>query len=242
MDKPSIYLGTSGLQLPIPKRDFPAGFAEKSRLNFYASLFNTIEINSSFYKIPQAATLSRWAADVPDGFRFTFKLWKGITHQKGLEFNPDDVARFMEVIDHISQRKGCLLVQFPPSLAINAINQLEKLLASLGTDWPLAVEFRNRSWYTGQTYDLLGRFNAFMVLQDIPASASPLLPLSDEFVYLRFHGLGGKYRGCYPDDFLYEYAMYINEWAGEGKIIYAYFNNTMGDALKNLATLKRFTA
>ena len=161
MDKPSIYLGTSGLQLPIPKRDFPAGFAEKSRLNFYASLFNTIEINSSFYKIPQAATLSKWAADVPDGFRFTFKLWKGITHQKGLEFNPDDIARFMEVIDHISQRKGCLLVQFPPGLAINAINQLEKLLASLGTDWPLAVEFRNRSWYTGQTYDLLGHFNAF---------------------------------------------------------------------------------
>jgi uncharacterized protein YecE (DUF72 family) len=240
MDKPLIYLGTSGLQLPIPKRDFPPEFAEKSRLNFYASLFNTIEINSSFYKIPQANTLERWAAEVPADFRFTFKLWKGITHQKGLQFNIDDIARFMDVISHASNRQGCLLVQFPPGLAINAFGQLERLLACLEGRWPLAVEFRNKSWYTGETYELLKHFRAGMVLHDIPASATPLMPLSEKFVYLRFHGPEGKYRGSYADDFLHEYAMYINEWASENKTVYAYFNNTMGDALKNLVTLKRY--
>ena len=241
MKKPLIYLGISGLQIPIPKRDFPPKFADKSRLAYYASLFDTIEINSSFYKIPQTRTLDKWIADVPEYFRFTFKLWKGITHQKNLVFNPDDAGFFMEVISHASNRKGCLLVQFPPALYISAFAQLEKLLACLQGQWPLAVEFRNRSWYTEKTYELLNYFGAGLVLHDIPASASPMLPLSDNFVYLRFHGPGGKYRGSYPDDFLYEYATYLKDWASEGKAIYAYFNNTMGDALKNLATLKSFT-
>ena len=241
MKKPLVYLGTSGLQIPIPKRDFPPEFADKSRLAFYASLYNTIEINSSFYKIPKAATISRWAAEVPEGFRFTFKLWKGITHQKDLAFNPDDVTRFMDVIGHMANREGCLLVQFPPALSISAFAQLEKLMACLKGKWPLAVEFRNKSWYTTKTYELLNCHNGCMVLHDIPASVAPMMPVSDDFVYLRFHGPGGQYRGSYPDDFLHEYATYLNDWAGEGKIIYAYFNNTMGDALNNLVTLKRFT-
>ena len=240
MKKSSIYLGASGLQLPIPKRDFPPEFADKSRLSFYASLFNTIEINSSFYKIPRANTLNRWAAEVPDDFRFTFKLWKGITHQKGLTFNPDDAERFMEIIGNVCARKGCLLVQFPPGLAVNALGQLERLLACLEGQWPMAVEFRNKSWYIEETYEMLNHFGAGLVMQDIQASATPLIPISEDFVYLRFHGPEGKYRGSYPDDLLHEYAMYINEWASENKTKYAYFNNTMGDALKNLATLKRF--
>ncbi len=82
----TFYSGTSGLVLPVPKLLYPAEFQDKSRLTYYASLFNSIEINSSFYKIPQIPTVCKWAESVPDNFQFTFKLSKAITHAKGLEF------------------------------------------------------------------------------------------------------------------------------------------------------------
>src|ERR1700712_5998440 len=96
-----FYSGTSGLVLSIPKRSFPAGFENKSRLNYYASIFNSIEVNSSFYKVPMVTTVKKWADDVPPGFQFTFKLWKGITHNKTLVYDPDDIEHFIETINHI---------------------------------------------------------------------------------------------------------------------------------------------
>jgi uncharacterized protein YecE (DUF72 family) len=241
-----LYGGISGLQTPIPKRDFPPEFADKSRLTYYASLFNSIEINSSFYKIPTAKTLGKWATEVPDNFRFTFKLWQGITHNKGLAFNPDDVFKFMEVIGAVGGKKGCLLVQFPPSITVAQQNQFRLLMATITEanatqGWKIAVEFRHKSWYDEGIYDLLSSYNAGMVIQDLPASASPLLTTADDFVYVRFHGPNGGYRGSYPDDILAEYATYMNEWL-EDKTVYAYFNNTMGAAINNLVSLMRFIA
>lgn len=238
-----LHSGISGLQTPIPKRDFPPEFADKSRLTFYASLFNSIEINSSFYKIPIARTLTKWSAEVPANFQFTFKLWQGITHNKGLAFNPEDVFKFIEVINAVGPKKGCLLVQFPPSITIAQLRQLQLLLDSItvanNNEWSVAVEFRHKSWYDDNTYELLEGCNAAMVIQDLPASASPFLTTANDFVYLRFHGPNGSYRGSYPDDVLAEYASYIKEWQ-EDKTVYAYFNNTMGASMNNLLSLKTF--
>jgi uncharacterized protein YecE (DUF72 family) len=240
-----FFGGTSGLQTPIPKRDFPENFKDKSRLTYYGSLFNSIEINSSFYKIPLPLTVSKWSAEVDDNFRFTFKLWKGITHQPNLLFVPIDVETFMGVIDHIGEKSGCLLIQFPPGLSITGIGQLTHLL-SLVTEyndrWKLAVEFRHRSWYVDEVYQLLQSANASLVIHDLPASAAPLRETAEDFIYLRFHGPEGRYRGSYRDDFLYEYAGYINDWLQDGKTVYTYFNNTAGDALANLKTLKKQVA
>ncbi|GAA4321864.1 DUF72 domain-containing protein [Mucilaginibacter gynuensis] len=239
----TFYAGTSGLQSPIPKRDFPPAFADKSRLTYYASLFNSIEINSSFYKLPVAKTVARWAEEVPENFRFTFKLWKEITHHKNLVFAPADVSAFLERIDSTGHKKGALLVQFPPSLTSAALPQLTNLLATiqdsnLTDSWPVAVEFRNKSWYNESTYELLDSFNATMVIHDLPASAAPMQSTEADHVYFRFHGPNGGYRGSYEDDFLSEYASYIREFQEEGKTVYAYFNNTAGNALGNLRTLK----
>jgi uncharacterized protein YecE (DUF72 family) len=76
-----------------------------------------------------------------------------------------------------------------------------------------------------------------MVQHDLPASAAPIMETEAGFIYLRFHGPNGGYRGSYTDDFLQEYAYYINDWLADGKTVYAYFNNTMGAAVHNLATL-----
>ena len=241
-----FYSGTSGLVLPVPNKQlYPEEYRDKPRLSYYASLFNSIEINSSFYKAPQASTVKKWASEVPDGFRFTFKLWRDITHNKELLFNAADVDRFMQVINEAGDKKGCLLIQFPPSVMVASFKQLEKLLMSIQSadpaqQWDVAVEFRNRSWYNEDVYAMLDTYNAGMVIQDMPASLTPMIDFPTEFVYLRFHGPNGGYRGTYTDGFLYEYAQYINDWQQDGKRVYAYFNNTMGEAVKNLMKLNSY--
>jgi uncharacterized protein YecE (DUF72 family) len=234
-----------GLLIPIPKRDFPPEFAAYSRLAYYGTLFNSIEINSSFYKLPMSSTVAKWAADVHNDFRFTFKLWRQITHNKELVFDDADVIRFMDVINNAGNRKGSVLVQFPPSLTVTARGRLAYLLsiiteANKMQQWDIAVEFRHRSWYKDEIYDLLTGFNAGLVLQDMPKSATPQVITADNFVYLRFHGPSGNYKGSYSDELLCEYSYYIREWQQEGKNVYVYFNNTAGDALNNLFTLKKY--
>jgi len=238
------YSGTSGLLLPVRNKLFyPEEFKDKSRLCFYGSMMNSIEVNSSFYKVPMAATVAKWANEVPEGFKFTFKLSKEVTHHKDLAFDPGSVKRFMEVIDLAGGKKGCLLVQFPPSVRIAQFRQLAMLLTVLreadpGMHWNIALEFRHVSLYKQEVYQLLEEYGMGLVIQDKPPAATPVMDTELPFVYLRFHGPGGSYRGSYEDDFLYEYAGYIKDWMAEGKTVYSYFNNTMGNAVSNLFTLK----
>ena len=242
----SFYSGTSGLVLPVPnKLHYPVEFQDKPRLAYYATLFNSIEINSSFYKIPLAKTLQKWSGNVPDNFRFTFKLWQGVTHQKGLVYSTADINRFMLSIAAVGDKKGCLLVQFPPGVKADSFGQVLTLLNNLRlhdteTQWKIAVEFRHASWYRQKTYDLLEHLDIAMVIHDLSASATPMDAMDNPFIYLRFHGPNGGYRGSYNESFLSEYAQYIKEWRSEGKIVFVYFNNTMGDAVKNLATLNSY--
>jgi uncharacterized protein YecE (DUF72 family) len=238
-----FFAGTSGLVLPVPNKQFyPPEFQGKSRLTYYASLFNSIEINSSFYKVPLASTVKNWASQVPGNFTFTFKLWRDITHNKGLAFDPENVARFMKVINQAGDKKGCLLVQFPPSLKVIMRPQLEKLLTLIAdanpeNQWKVALEFRHSSWYEDHIFELVDHFGYQIVTHDKPDSAPGLLESDQDFKYLRFHGPNGDYRGQYEHDFLYEYAERIQDWIDEGKTVYVYFNNTMGEAIKDLNLL-----
>lgn len=240
-----FYSGTSGLNLPVPRSQYPAEFQEKSRLQYYASLFNSLEVNSIFYKLPRSSTVANWAESVPGNFRFTFKVSKTITHVKELKFDVKDVNDFIKTVENIGEKKGCLLAQFPPSLKIEKLDQLQRLLEALGeatykSDWKLAIEFRNPSWYEREVYELLEEYNAAMVIQGMPKSATPLNQVRGDFIYLRFHGPEPRYRGDYSDEFLQEYAGYINTWISEKKTVYAYFNNTVGAAVENLQTLNKY--
>ena len=242
--QPDLFSGTSGLILPVKNKQFyPVEFKDKPRLTYYASLFNSIEINSTFYKIPMESTIRNWSEQVPENFRFTFKLWKGITHRKGLAFESDDVFRFIRTINNIGLKKGCLLVQFPPGFKIDLAQRLEVLLTKIKeadpeNSWKTAIEFRHKSWYHEGIFDLLEEHKVGVVVHDKPGSETPYLESSVNFKYLRFHGPDGDYRGHYTNDFLHEYASYIHDWTTmEEKEVYVYFNNTMGDAVKNLAEL-----
>jgi uncharacterized protein YecE (DUF72 family) len=237
-----FYAGTSNIVLPVAnKQAFPPAFQDKSRLTYYASLFNSLEVNSSFYKVPMAATVRRWAAETPAGFTFTFKLFKGITHNKSLLFEEDTITRFMRVINEAGDKKGALLVQFPASITLDSFGQFERLLGVIRDEdpdksWDVAVEFRHASWYCGETYEVLDGFGAGMVMHDMPKSIPPYRAFP--FEYYRFHGPAGDYKGGYTDAVLKKYADRINTCLQSGKTAYAYFNNTIGDALQNLLTLR----
>jgi len=233
--------GTSGLVLREPnKQAFPDEHKQKTRLGYYATLFNTIEINSSFYKPPLPVTFTKWSHMVPDDFQFTIKLWRDITHARGFTFSSIDIARFMKAAANLGKKKGCLLIQLPPSVTkakIGPLTQLIEEVRTTGPGWRLAVEFRDKSWYNEDTWQLLDAFNTTLVLHDMPSS-SIRTPLDNApFIYIRFHGIKGDYKGSYDQPHLREYAEKIGTWLGQGKDVYTYFNNTIGEAVANLETL-----
>jgi uncharacterized protein YecE (DUF72 family) len=241
----NFYSGLSGLALPIPRYKYPEPFDKSSRLTYYSSLFQSIEINRSFYALPNGKTVMKWCNEVPENFRFTFKLWKAITHAKGLQFQESDVINFMNAINHVGEKKGCVLIQFPASIKSQDLPELQHLLHVIHTnntnsEWKIAIEFRDSSWYNTNTYEVVDTFNATIVIHDKSRAVSPFMTTSAMSMYLRFHGPKGDYRGTYTDSFLDEYATYIREWLAEGKIVFAYFNNTMGSAFDNLQTLNKY--
>ncbi|PSK88114.1 DUF72 domain-containing protein [Taibaiella chishuiensis] len=240
-----LFMGTSGLLLPYKNMSFyPVAFTGKSRLAVYALLNNSIEINSSFYKIPRKATVAKWNDSVQPGFKFTFKLIRTVTHTKGAAFPSGDVERFMESINAIEQDKqGCILVQFPASFRISQWQHFASLLSALHArnqdqHWSISVELRDPSWYREETITFLEQRAIGIVIHDKATGASAEPEHTDSrHVYLRFHGPEGNYRGSYEDFFLAEYATYIREWLQQQKEVFVYFNNTMGDALSNMNTL-----
>jgi uncharacterized protein YecE (DUF72 family) len=238
--KSNFYGGTSGLVLPVPRTKYPEAFQGKSRLEYYAHLFSSVEINSSFYKLPKEATVRKWSETVGADFQFTFKISKTISHAKGFDYNEEDVIAFMQILNYVENKKGCVLIQFPQSLKSDKISSLKKLLQTINKynkeHWKIAVEFRNISWYTDDVFELLNKYAVSLVLHDLP-SAPALEQLNAGIKYLRFHGPGGRYRGSYTDEFLNEYAQHIKAWLSAGDDVYCYFNNTMGDAVQNLQTL-----
>lgn len=238
-----IRIGTSNVVAPGNKNSFPPDFQLKSRLHYYSSIFNTVEVNSCFYKTPQFSTFSKWSLDVPDEFRFSLKLSKEITHVKELKGDLVCMEKFITAARGTGKKKGCLLVQFPGKITLDYFENVEQILQELqvhdpDNQWKKAIEFRHPSWYTGETFELLDEFGASVVLQDIPKAKFTEIKGHADFVYLRFHGPKGDYRDSYSESFLQAKASQINEWLNEEKDVYAYFNNTIGSAFYNALSLK----
>jgi uncharacterized protein YecE (DUF72 family) len=241
MERGVFRSGTSGLVLSEPnKLHFPMEFRDKHRLIYYASKFNSVEINSSFYKIPLCRTYRNWAEMVPESFQFTIKLWQGITHES--RYDQQDLERFFNAIQCLGKNKGCLLIQFAAKTKMD-FSAFDRLLENIRIldpmqNWRLAVEFRHPAWYASEIYEILDEFGASMVLHDMPKCIPPELNKKAAFVYLRFHGEKGDYRGSYDLHHLSDRANEIRTWLDQGKDVYAYFNNTIGDAVANLQTLQ----
>lgn len=238
-----IRIGISNGHMPGNKSSFPPEYRLKSRLHYYSSLFNTIEVNSCFYKTPLRSTYEKWARDVPDNFQFTLKLSKDITHAKDLSGDLACMDTFLQAAAGTGNKKGCLLIQFPGKITLDHFSRVEEILTRLRShdpdqQWRKAVEFRNESWYITETTELLNEHNATMVLHDFSKARLSAWGGHASFMYLRFHGPGGNYRDSYSEQVLIEKTAMIREMAAAGKDVYVYFNNTAGNAFENARYLQ----
>jgi uncharacterized protein YecE (DUF72 family) len=239
-----IRIGISNGHMPGNKSSFPPDYRLKSRLHYYSSLFNTIEVNSCFYKTPLRSTYEKWGRDVPEDFQFTLKLSKDITHAKELSGDLACMDTFLQAAAGTGNKKGCLLIQFPGKITLDHFNQVEQILTELRShdpdqQWRTAVEFRNESWYIAETTELLNEHDATIVIHDFSKARLSAWDGRANFVYIRFHGPTGNYRDSYSETVLNEKAAMIREIAGSGKDVYVYFNNTAGNAFENARYLQQ---
>jgi uncharacterized protein YecE (DUF72 family) len=234
---PNIRIGCSGWQYRHWRGIFyPAELPSSQWLNYYAQHFDTVEINSTFYRLPEAATFAAWRRRAPRGFVYAVKASRFLTHMKRLKDPVEPIHRFFTRAKHLGRAFGPVLYQLPPRWPVN-LERLETFLKALPRTRRHTIEFRDPSWYSDAVFALLERHKVALCLHDMAGSATGTLTIGP-FVYVRFHGTH-KYSGRYSDATLEGWAEWLADRAREGLPVYAYFNNdTGGQAPRDAARLR----
>ena len=220
-------VGCSGWQYLHWKGSFyPTDLAVGLFLERYASVFETVEVNNSFYRLPEASTFEAWKERVPADFLFAVKASRYLTHMKKLKDPEEPLARFFERARSLGRKLGPVLYQLPPRWPKN-IQRLEEFLAALPKRRRHVFEFREASWYAEDAYRALERAGVVLCLHDMRGSETPERG-AGPFVYVRFHGSGKKYGGRYPDPAVAKWAKRLAGEVRRGRDVHAYFNNDWG--------------
>ena len=233
------WIGTSGWSYDHWDDVLYHGARPADRLGIYTSEFATVELNASFYRWPRDASFASWQRRLPEGFRMTVKAPRALTHARKLYAPEYWVGRILTSWHALHDKRGQLLVQLPPGLARDDA-RLEYFLAQLPWWLPVAVEFRHDSWVRDDVFDLLERHRAASVVMS-GAHLPCVLRATAPVVYLRLHGPDRHwlYGGSYSDADLAWWADRVREWEGQGREVYAYFNNDGGgNAVRNARTLR----
>jgi len=234
-----LRVGTSGYQyrhwrgVLYPRR-LPVG----AWLARYATFFDTVELNATFYRLPTPAAVDRWRNGVPVGFRFAVKGSRYLTHLKRLRDTGPGLERFDAPVSRLGPLLAVTLWQLPPQLAPD-LDRLDRFLSALPPGRH-AVEFRDRAWYTASTAAVLERHGTAYCEHDRVDAPPPRH--TGGFRYVRFHGTTGRYHGRYGPAALRPWAEDLMAWTRRGRDAFVYFNNDLGgaavhDALDLLALL-----
>lgn len=221
---------------------YPPGTPPARRLELYTQEFDTVELNASYYRWPRDATFASWRNRLPAGFRMSVKGPRGLTHAKKL-YSPEAwIERIAVSWRELSDRRGVLLVQLPPTLERDD-ERLGWFLDQMPSWVRVAVEMRHPSWHTEEVFDLLSRHSASYCVMS-GAALPCVLRSTSPLVYVRLHGPSHDrlYEGSYSDDELAWWADRIREWESTGEEVYAYFNNDGdGNAVRNARRLRGLT-
>lgn len=212
---------------------YPAGLKAKEEFAFYATQFDTTEINASFYRLPREATVEAWAARAPPGFNYAWKVSRFITHNKKLADCADSVDLVFGRMAPLGA--GPALVQLPPMMRRDEA-RLARFLALPPRGVRLTVEFRHPSWFETAVMAILADHDAALCISDHHHAPSPW-EVTASFVYVRGHGPGGRYRGRYGETRLRSWASAIGRWRGEGRQVFCYFDNDIKSAAPTDARL-----
>jgi uncharacterized protein YecE (DUF72 family) len=191
----------------------------------YAEVFDTVELNTTFYRLPDPATVDAWAEQAPPGFTFAVKLGQFGSHRKKLKDAATWLPNHLDRVERLGEHAGPTLVQLPPRWPRD-VDRLEEFLTVAGRDRRWAVELRDPSWLHDDVYDCLRRHGAALCLHD-------LLPdhpwvLTTDWTYVRFHGphaVEAPYQGRYGGRRLWRVADRLEEVLAAGGDVYGYFNN-----------------
>ncbi|KPL18505.1 MAG: hypothetical protein AMJ93_13720 [Anaerolineae bacterium SM23_84] len=192
-----IHIGTSGFSYKDWVGPFyPAELPSSAFLNFYAQEFQTTEVNFTYYRLPDPRTLARMADKTPDGFVFTVKASKELTHER--EDNAEAFPKFVQALTPLIERNkfGCVLAQFPWSFRPSAENRdYLRALRGLMADLPVVVEFRNAQWLSEETFAMLADNSLGFCCVDEPRLKGLIPPVTratSNMAYVRFHGRNAK--------------------------------------------------
>lgn len=214
----TLWVGTSGYQYPEWKGSFyPQKMPPARMLRFYAEHFATVEINYTFYRMPNEQILAGWNNDTPQRFRLTLKAPKRITHDARLRNCAEAVQRFLAVASTLGNKLGALLFQLPPYLRKD-IALLDDFLALLPATTRAAFEFRHTSWMEDEVYDRLQQRNLALCIADGEKVTAPVRMTAD-FAYFRLRD-----EGYQPAD-ISRWAQVIREQALSRRDVFVYFKH-----------------
>lgn len=238
-----ILIGTSGWHYQSWRGPFfPDGFPIKHQLQYYASQLATTELNGVFYRTPTPAAVRSWHDQTGKHFVFAWKASKFITHWKRLsEKSANSLALMEDRLALLGDKVGPILFQLPPQFEVDT-GRLRDFLPMLSARRRYSFEFRHPSWYTPEVVRLLRDANIALCLSDHHDAPAPWRRTAD-FVYIRGHGPGGRYKGRYSAAALEHWAKRAAGWKRAGYDVYVYFDNDQksaapGDALRLQAMVK----
>jgi len=239
------HVGCSGWQYRHWRGNFYNTELPQSRwLEHYATVFDTVEINNSFYRLPEAETFAAWAGRVPPRFLFAVKASRFLTHMKKPKDPAEPLDRLLTRARRLGRHLGPILYQLPPGWKLD-LARLEQFLQTLPRTRRHVLEFRDPSWYADAALALLSRHGVALCLHDMRGSATGRERVGP-FVYVRFHGADGSYDGAYGDERLQSWAEWLASERRASVDVYAYFNNDIGghaprDAVRLRERLERAT-
>jgi uncharacterized protein YecE (DUF72 family) len=236
-----IHIGTSGWSYRHWREIYyPAGLKPTDYLSFYAKIFKSTEINTTFYHLPKLTTVEAWIQKVPARFYFCPKLSRYITHIKRLKDPEESLPKFFDLFDPFKKHIGPVLIQLPPTLAFNVerIEHFFKVLTQNYSDYHFALEARHDSWLDTEATELLRQYKIAWVIAESGNRWPYAETVTAKHIYLRFHGPNGRYDALYTDKMMQDYAQKIKAWQQQKHTIWVYFNNDgHGYALQNAQQL-----
>jgi uncharacterized protein YecE (DUF72 family) len=243
-------IGCSGWNYKSWKgRFYPRDLPATDWLRYYTGVFDTVEVNNTFYRLPEADTFAQWRVQTPKSFVMAVKASRFLTHMKRLRDPEEPIDRLFSRASALGPKLGPVLYQLPGNFTID-LERLDSFLAALPRSprrgsggkqqaWTRhAMEFRHPSWYVSETYAVLDKRRVALCLHD-KFGSEIAEPFVGPFVYVRFHGTSGRYAGSYPARRLDRWAARLVEQWQSGKEVFAYFNNDPDAvATRNARTLR----
>jgi uncharacterized protein YecE (DUF72 family) len=255
----NVWVGTCGFSYEEWKGAFyPADLPSHEMLRYYSLVFSFVELDNTWYRIPNPGQLERMALLTPSDFRISLKVHRSLTHEIDEHWQAR-AAEFRTAVSALasSGRLGCVLVQLPYRFSYTLENRkyLANLLAAL-SDFPLVVEFRNATWYQERVFDTLRERKIGLVTvdrPDLPGLPPESVIITSDICYYRLHGrnadlwwsgdAASRYEYYYSEQELRDRARLVRAMSRQAKTIFVAFNNhASGNAPKNAALLQSIVA